>query len=78
MENVELIIKFMALGGFITLMMWLDQRLDLGINDWNCGGRRRDDDDDAEALRERIASLEAVVADRDWQLDREFDVLQRR
>ncbi len=76
MENVELIIKFMALGGFITLMMLLDQRFDLVINDSNCGGRRRDDD--AEALRERIASLEAVVADRDWQLDREFDVLQRR
>lgn len=79
MESVELIVKFLMLGGFITLMMWLDRRFDWRIDDWACGmGRDNRDDSETRALRERIASLEAVVADRDWQLDQEFDALQRR
>lgn len=79
MESVELIVKFLMLGGFITLMMWLDRRFDWRIDDWACGmGGDNRDDSETRALRERIASLEAVVADRDWQLDQEFDALQRR
>lgn len=76
MEHVELVVKFLLLGGFITSMMWLDRRFDLGMNDWGCGMRRSTTDD--QALRARLEALEAVVTDRDYELDREFDVLRRR
>lgn len=76
METLDLIVKFLLLGGFITLMMWLDRRFDLGLNDWDCGMRRNRSND--QGLRDRLEALEAVVADRDFELDREFDVLTRR
>lgn len=76
MEHLDTIVKFLMLGGFITLMMWLDRRFDLGMNDWGCGTRRSTTDD--QALRARLEALEAVVTDRDFELDREFDVLRRR
>lgn len=82
METVETIVLIAALCAVIAGLHWLDRRFDLGLGmsagmdgacDWDPTTRRSAAGQaEIERLRKRIEELEAVVAEPEFNLAREF------
>lgn len=78
MDTIETLLLISLLIALVTGMQWLDRRYDLGLNmDADCDldfGQRKAAAAQAEIdrLRARIEELEAVVAEPEFSLAREF------
>lgn len=82
METLETIVLIAAISALIAGLHWLDRRFDLGLDmgmstsmdgDWDPNARRSAAAQaEIERLRKRIEELEAVVAEPEFNLAREF------